>query len=480
MRDLGLLPAPSYIQNLDHNLLNYLDVQFRRLEENWRVLDSAAPSGLDVPAGNIIAGTFGSNVGYGTYIFKKLTVDDTAVDNFTVQGSGATIRLGSRNSADFTAIYREAGVFKLWDSINAVDRFWFENSGRSMHGVNISGATYVGPWIGDAGYACFGSLSRAQSNGAHYGMILSLVDANSFISPSAPGGTIHIRDGYNGGDRIRIYTDNIEFALQQGAVKHKMWPDGEYHCNSIGIADSNGYNNGIVIANGWYRNVGNGWHTESLAGEMGAATFGVNDVTTNNNQTTIVARRISQGGWADAGLSSFGESSSMVPYVSLHASGCCTTNWRKDSGASHVVNINSGGGCDWVYAANHPICSERARKHNISVAEEYGLKTIRGLKPHKFQYTPTDENEIWSWEKWKHDRAIGIWTVPPSEHMGWDDWHVGYFAEEMANLVPEVVGFHPDGKPKGIDYGNLVVVAIAAINELADRVEDLEARLYAA
>ena len=144
-----------------------------------------------------------------------------------------------------------------------------------------------------------------------------------------------------------------------------------------------------------------------------------------------------------------------------------------------MTQITSGGGCATVWAAAHSICSEEARKRNISVADEYGLKTLRSLKVKKFQYVPTSEDEIWAWEMWKHDRERGVWVHPPSEHMGWDTWHIGFMAEEMVNLVPEVVGFHPDGKPKGIDYGNLVVVAIAAINELADRVEDLEAKLYA-
>lgn len=481
MRDLGLLPAPTYIQNLDHSLLNYLDVQFRRLEENWRILDSSAPSGLSVPAGNVIAGTFGSNVGSGAtaYTFRKLTVDDAAVDNFIVQGSGATIRLGSRDSGDFTAMYRQSGNLKFWDSVNAVDRYHFPNTGRFLCGVNHTGGAVLGPWAADAAYSALATINNANASSLAYSLLMHESGDYTYVG----GGEIWFRAKNNGATKaVMTVGGEIEFWNHQGGQKHKFWNDGEAWHNSVGIGGDNGYNAGLVSHNGWLRMLNDyGWHTENRgAGEHGFPTFGNQAVETNNNQTSIVARRISQGGWADAGLSSFGESSSMVPYLSMHASGCCTTNWRKDSGASYVVNTNSGGGCDWVYAANHPICSERARKHNISVAEEYGLKTIRGLKPHKFQYTPTSEDEIWAWEKWKHDRAIGIWTVPPSEHMGWDDWHVGYFAEEMVNLVPEVVGLHPDGTPKGIDYGNLVVVAIAAINELADRIEDLEARMYAA
>jgi len=200
-------------------------------------------------------------------------------------------------------------------------------------------------------------------------------------------------------------------------------------------------------------------------------------IETQHNETKIMARKISQGGWATSGLESFGEGSTCVPWMTLHASGCCTSSWRKDANESYMVVINSGGGCDWVYAANHPICSEEQRKHNISVIDEYGLKTLRKLQVKRFQYTPSDESEIWQWELWKHDQQRGYWKYPPNEHMNWDTWHIGYMAEEMANLVPEVVGYYSDGRPKGIDYGNLIVVVISALNELADRVEDLEAEL---
>lgn len=477
--------------------LMWTDENFRRISDAIEKLGSPASggggSGLSVPAGNVVAGTFGSNVGGGAYTFlnSQVVFNSSSVDNVVIKGAGGDLRIEDRDlGGDFFALYVWNDHFRLWSSAVSADRHVFENTGRAIiGGTGHTGAAIMGPWPADGNYAFFGSYQKAVGSASHYGMLVSGVggDQNVYF-----GGTdIYFRKANNGsttaqfrGDFIKeFYGDSGNWDIGSG-VRARIWNDGEFWAQSVGLGGDNGYNKGLTISNdGWIRHytADIGWHNEARgAGMMGASTFGNQTCTTNNNETTIIARKISQGGWATAGLSSFGESSSMVPYISLHASGCCTTNWRKDSGASYVVDVNSGGGCDWVYAANHPVCSERARKHNISVAEEYGLKTVRGLKPHKFQYTPTSEDEIFAWEKWKYDRSIGIWTHPPSEHMGWDDWHVGYFAEEMINLVPEVVGLHPDGTPKGIDYGNLVVVAIAAINELADRLEDLEARSYAA
>lgn len=446
-------------------------------------------------AEDVTSGPFGANTGGGDYVFPgnvtitgKLRSIGAANPSRSYFWDG--LELGHPSSTPYIDFHRNANPEEATDYnirlINESNGYlvmyggWFKSPG----GFDTNGTTLLGTagrnWFKDTEVSA-GSGLRVGGAWGYYGIYAEsgdvVVGAASGINRFQSGTIIFDCANY-------IYTWGGSAGWDiGGGVRHKFWNDGEAWHNSIGLNGDNGYNAGLVITGGgWIRHMTAdiGWHNEARgAGMMGASTFGNQTCTTNNNETTIIARKISQGGWATAGLSSFGESTSMVPYISMHANGCCTTNWRKDSGASYVVDVNSGGGCDWVYAANHPICSERARKRNISVAEEYGLKTIRLLKPHKFQYTPTSEDEIWQWEKWKYDRSIGVWTHPPSEHMGWDDWHVGYFAEEMVNLVPEIVGLHPDGTPKGIDYGNLVVVAIAAINELADRVEDLEARMYA-
>lgn len=354
----------------------------------------------------------------------------------------------------------------------------FHAQGQVRAGTG-NGEGVIGPWAADSNYAVFAHQVRQAANSSHYGMLLAGGTNNVYI-----GGTpITFRAANNGSDIAEFAAAQITMSLGTGAVKHTFFNDGEYQCNSIGIGGDNNYNAGLACRNGWMRAYGSGegWYSEGGAGEYGTNTrFGVADnksVETQNTETAIMARKISQGGWATAGLENFADAATAVPWITLHASGCCTVSWRKDSNASDIRPINSGGGCDWIYAASYQSCSEAARKRNVSIADEYGLKTLRQLQTKRFQYQPTDEQEIWAWECWKHDRERGVWVNPPSEHMRWEDWHIGYMAEEVVNLVPEIVGLHPDGKPQGIDYSKLVVVAIAAINELADRIEDLEAAM---
>lgn len=367
---------------------------------------------------------------------------------------------------------------------------------------STNGEVRASTWIADGNYAMFGSQLRAVANNSHYAIIVSGTSDNVYFGGTPMtfrlannGTTVAVMDanGYHASlpvqlDGSRMYTKTTNDAAHMLAYyspgdffeyftwnEHKFWSQavhyGSIGANAAGVLANVNWVRMNEAAVGWYNN------TEGC-GLRASNVFGSSDsVDTQHNETQIVGRKLSQAGWATAGIESFSEVSNGVPYMTNHANGCCTSSWRKDANQSYMVVVNSGGGCDWVYAANHPVCSEEGRKHNISITDDYGLKTLRGLNLKRFQYTPSDESEIWAWESWKHDRERGVWTNPPNEHMNWDTWHIGYMAEEMANLVPEIVGYYSDGKPKGIDYGNLVVVVIEAVKELANRLDNLEARM---
>lgn len=51
---------------------------------------------------------------------------------------------------------------------------------------------------------------------------------------------------------------------------------------------------------------------------------------------------------------------------------------------------------------------------------------------------------------------------------------LGFIAEEMCDVLPEVVGFDADGLPDGIDYGRITALLVGGVQELADRLERVE------
>ena len=52
---------------------------------------------------------------------------------------------------------------------------------------------------------------------------------------------------------------------------------------------------------------------------------------------------------------------------------------------------------------------------------------------------------------------------------------IGFLAEEMAEVLPEIVGFDAEGKPTGIDYGRVTALIVEATRELHERVESQQA-----
>jgi hypothetical protein len=54
---------------------------------------------------------------------------------------------------------------------------------------------------------------------------------------------------------------------------------------------------------------------------------------------------------------------------------------------------------------------------------------------------------------------------------------IGLIAEEVNEILPDLVKKDEDDAPEGIDYGKLTAVLIEAVKELTQKVSDLESKL---
>ncbi len=52
--------------------------------------------------------------------------------------------------------------------------------------------------------------------------------------------------------------------------------------------------------------------------------------------------------------------------------------------------------------------------------------------------------------------------------------HIGFIAEEVDTVLPEVVYYDTEGRPDALDYGNMVAVLVKTVQDLTRRVETLE------
>lgn len=78
----------------------------------------------------------------------------------------------------------------------------------------------------------------------------------------------------------------------------------------------------------------------------------------------------------------------------------------------------------------------------------YGLDAVLAMQPRAFDY---------KYEGYKHD--------------------IGFVAEELVGVIPEVVGLDKDGIPEAVMYDRLTAALCKAIQQLNTKVETLEARI---
>jgi hypothetical protein len=124
------------------------------------------------------------------------------------------------------------------------------------------------------------------------------------------------------------------------------------------------------------------------------------------------------------------------------------------SGAVTIANL-AGSGNRAVYSDPNGVLtnssSDLSLKKNIE-SLLYGLSEINKMNPIKFNWIP--------------------------ENLGAQK-EIGFIAQEMETIVPEVVGTNSDGL-KSLDYPKLVAVLCKAVQELSAKNDALEARLTAA
>lgn len=122
----------------------------------------------------------------------------------------------------------------------------------------------------------------------------------------------------------------------------------------------------------------------------------------------------------------------------------------KNAGASFIVlGITAGAGTNamkWHNATGAWTYDTSSLRYKDNIADhQYGLDAVKAMRPVTFTY------------KSEPDR-----------------YDVGFIAEEMIHVVPEVVTKNADGEPDAISYDRLVSVLCKAIQELEARVAALE------
>jgi hypothetical protein len=157
------------------------------------------------------------------------------------------------------------------------------------------------------------------------------------------------------------------------------------------------------------------------------------------------------------GGSSFFETGSAGSYFSGNV-GIGTTNPGQKltvAGSVGLPGIANGAGTAYVcttlatgvLSTSTTACNPSSLRFKDNVQDlPYGLDDVLKLKPVSFTYKP----EL---------------KVPGNQ--------VGFIAEDVVQVVPEVVGLDAEGRPTNVDYAKVVPLLVNAIKDLASKLTDL-------
>jgi hypothetical protein len=69
------------------------------------------------------------------------------------------------------------------------------------------------------------------------------------------------------------------------------------------------------------------------------------------------------------------------------------------------------------------------------------------------------------------------WRGTDGKSRGWNSQEVGFIADEVQQVLPQIVQAGPDGKAQGIDYSKLTAVLTQAVKNQDQEIQDLKAQL---
>ena len=268
------------------------------------------------------------------------------------------------------------------------------------------------------------------------------------------------------GNAIRLYTNSgyIDVGPQNTSWGHIATDRAKFHFNkTIGVDGDICASSGIAVG---YRDANPDddsleiYYGTTKMGDLTAndtTWFRINAATAKNIYTSRVFR-------ADGGFQTYTNSRTTIletsqldthlygSYVSAYMS--LYLGWYGGNstalGATRVGNRNQGYGD--IHADNFQNESKRSSKRNIRSYKDVETNSLDLVK----QMLPI-----------KYKKANPNASRPNQDR-------IGFIAEDLIEILPEVVGIDQEGLPEGIDYGQITPLLCLAIQELTNKVEQLE------
>lgn len=259
-----------------------------------------------------------------------------------------------------------------------------------------------------------------NSSGTNKGRIWT--DDNGYLGMNALGGELYF---YAASSQVLFLSSSAQAVFGTNGLKVQ----GAFNIGDVGGSTVNARINGGYL---YFANTGT---AESIYGgnasriEYNASTYHYHNIGGN------LRLRLS-----DSGMTMY--SSDAQPQL--------FTNWIRVTGSTPYLGWSDGRFNVYGAIVRYTSLindSDRRLKKNIKNLE-YGLKEIVQLNPVRFEYIEEETPSL----------------------------HLGLVAQEVEDIIPEVVSLMEDTEMKGLSSTELIPVLINAIKELSARVEKLESR----
>lgn len=203
------------------------------------------------------------------------------------------------------------------------------------------------------------------------------------------------------------------------------------------------------------------------------------DLTNNTNATPVSMLRLDSLGRAD------GQAMIDWYYAAQTNRAAAISFWREGSGGTGTVTIDAAanifsaaaapgfmvtgspnaeaGPMGWATASANHVCYTDV---TLAGGTAHMLATCTSSRRFKEDIQPLQyrSNDLWKLEpmrfKYKADGRVGI----------------GLIAEEVAPIIPDLVGREKDGTPATVDYDGLTVMLLAEMKSMQERIRILEDR----
>lgn len=431
---------------------------------------SLTGSGASGTWGINVTGTAGSET-LATVTSRGATTnsDITVAGYLTVNGAGTSSSIYMKDSdegnreihcnSNRIGFLTQAGAWGAYcdDSGN-----WAAaNFSGSSSGTNTGDQTNISGNAATASSVAWSGITSKPTTLGGYGITDAISTSSGTIS-----GTLVVQGGGANGVTVGLYARDVTAARTTNTGVIYFGSDGNHYVyfdgTNYAMPSGNLYvNAGLVLTTGNYTS-----YAPSTTGSGASGTWGINVTGTAgsapNGSNANGAYNVSPG--EGNGVYFWSDSTNYTIKMGYTA-GTYQYGPVTDYSMRFTMGAGTGRGFTWGYAGAAPTMGLNANSGNLQIAGTF-------TEASSIRYKEDIQDLTYSVEDVLKLRGVTY------KKKGTSHTEIGVIAEEVNDIIPEVVAKNSDGSVESVSYGRLTAVLIEAIKEQQKQIDELKNLLH--